>query len=154
MFSTRSNDVIDVDLMSHIIHVFNLISIECYFSIPKTFLLRNITDVKEETKSVVIFESIVYFAFCKNKRNREFKINDFNINILCFSKWNVLKNLIKNQTKTRVMCRCMFFLYFFQRQVDSKSRVEFKKKTCVYFMKFFSTRCEFFGFMNFIFFIN
>lgn len=70
--SSRSNDVVDVDLVSHIVDILDLIAIESDLSVPQTLLLGDVADVEEQTKSVVIFESFVYFALCGMKHKQEF----------------------------------------------------------------------------------
>lgn len=62
--SAWPHDVVDVDLMSYIVDILDLIAIEGDLGVPQTLLLGDVADVEEETKSVVIFESFVYFALC------------------------------------------------------------------------------------------
>lgn len=68
--SARPDDVVDVDLMSYIVDILDLIAIEGDLGVPKTLLLGYVADVEEETKSVVIFESLVYFGLCGEERKR------------------------------------------------------------------------------------
>ena len=55
--------------MSNAVDVLNLISIKCDLSVPQSLFVGYIGNVEKETKSVVIFEAVVYLAFCnKNKK--------------------------------------------------------------------------------------
>jgi hypothetical protein len=70
---SRSHDVVHVDLVSHVVDVLDLVTVEGDLGVPQALLLGDVRDVEEQTKSVVIFEAIVYVALCgRNGEEEEF----------------------------------------------------------------------------------
>lgn len=72
MLPSGSHNIVNIDLMSNVVDVFDLLSVECDLGIPQPILVGNIRDVEEQTKSVVIFEAIVYVALCKQMENENY----------------------------------------------------------------------------------
>lgn len=71
--------------MSNAIDVLNLISIKCDLSVPQSLFVGYIGNVEKETKSVVIFEAVVYVAFCVTRKRRNYyKFIFFNKFLLLF----------------------------------------------------------------------
>lgn len=70
MLATGPDDIVHLDLVSHVVDVLNLMAIEGDLGVPQALLLGYVRDVEEQTKSVVIFEAIVYVALCKENKTK------------------------------------------------------------------------------------
>lgn len=69
MLAPGPNDVVHLDLVSHVVYVLDLMAVEGDLGVPQALFLGYVRDVEEQTKSVVIFEAIVYVALCKEEKN-------------------------------------------------------------------------------------
>lgn len=70
VLAPRPDDVVHLDLVSHVIDVLDLMAVEGDLSVPQALFLGYVRDVEEQTKSVVIFEAIVYVALCKGDKKK------------------------------------------------------------------------------------